>query len=394
VAAARRRAGHERERTMTRLRQTAAEMAELASTDPLTGLRNQREFYARLDRELYEMQDDERPLALALLDVDDFKQINDKRGHLIGDQVLIEIARRVEHQAVACGGFSARVGGEEFAVVLPPRASEESRSIAESLRSAIEPPIIPVGLVTVSVGLAHARSNDDAIALFRRADRALYAAKRAGKNCVQVAEDALSLFDELNEGKASGSDAYDALSSLVSSVDRSQAMEGHSQRVARFAASLARRVGWGPDQVARIRQAALLHDVGKVTVPSGILAKPGRLTEGESSLVSAHPEVGSEIVRRALDPEQASWVLHHHERWDGVGYPDGLVGEEIPEGARILAIADAWDAMTSDRVYAPALDAEAAVAELNACKGTQFWPRGVELMVALAGEPSREQAPA
>lgn len=382
------RAAREREEVMERLKTSAADMARLASTDPLTGLHNQREFYAHLERELAD--DSRRPVALALIDVDDFKRINDRFGHLVGDQVLVEIAGRLSNEGDGHGALIARVGGEEFGVVVPADGDPSPRVIAERLRASVQEPINPVGAVTVSVGIAHGTRSETAVSLFRRADQALYAAKHAGKNCVQVAEDALSLFDELHS-QAGAVETFGALSALVSSVDRVQSMEGHSQRVARVAAALARHAGWAPERVARIRQAALLHDVGKVAVPSGLLSKARGLTSGEHGAVSAHPALGSEMVRRALDEEQAAWVLHHHERWDGSGYPDGLAGDEIPEGARILAIADAWDAMTTDRLYAPALDERNALAEISSCRGTQFWPRGIDLMMRVAHhQPARD----
>jgi diguanylate cyclase (GGDEF)-like protein len=372
----------EREASMRRLRQTADEMAALASTDPLTGLGNQRLFYARLDAELRRALQADQPLALALVDVDNFKLVNDEHGHLIGDQVLLEVARRIEAGTASVAALTSRVGGEEFAVVMPGTAADVARSAAERMRTAIEEPIVPVGRVTVSIGLTVARTNDDVVALFKRSDTALYRAKREGKNRVVAHDDPPGASPPRPSTEAAARpQALEALRSLVGSVDEWQSMGGHSGRVARFAVQIARMAGWGPQDVARLRQAALLHDVGKVVVPPGVLSKPGRLTDGERSLISVHPAVGSEMVRRTLDHEQASWVLHHHERWDGGGYPHGLMGEQIPEGARILAIADAWDAMTSERVYAPALTSVAAMVELRACRGSQFWPTGVDLVL-------------
>lgn len=385
------RATRERDRAMSQLRQTADGVAALACTDPLTGLRNQREFHAVLARELALLDEGESDaLGLVLIDVDNFKSINDARGHLVGAHVLIEIARRLDAHAAPAILHSARVGGEEFAVILPRSRRDRSLRFAEQFRAAVEVPILPVGIMTVSIGVAVTTSAQESHNLFCQADVALYAAKRAGKNRVVFADGRMHR-DRVRTAVEANS-TFDALRALVSTVDNSPSIDGHSERVARFAARLARQAGWSPADVARLRQAALLHDVGKVVVPPGILLKPGGLTDGERSLVSVHPAVGSEMVRRALDSDQASWVLCHQERWDGGGYPNGLAGEDIPEGARILAIADAWDAMTCERVFAPALDVTAAIAELSACRGSQFWPRGIDLMIEAtlngAAEPS------
>ena len=374
-----RRLRRERKATMERLQRTAEEMSTLASTDPLTGLGNQRRFHARLGEELNAALAEHRPLAVALVDLDDFKRVNDAHGHAVGDDVLVEVSRRIDSGFARLGALTARVGGEEFAVVLPGVEPSQARAGAERARAGIERPIEGVGPVTVSIGLTSAQPGDDRVSLLRRADAALYRAKRGGKNRVVSDTDEESTGANGAGPRPDPSEAFATLRSLVAGVDDAQSIDGHSERVAAFAARLARKAGWGPHDVARLRQAALLHDVGKVVVPHSIFTKAGGLTDGERSLVAVHPAVGAEMARGALDTEQSAWVLHHHERWDGSGYPGGLAGERIPEGARILAIADAWDAMTSGRIYAGAVPFDDAMAELRACRGTQFWPRGVDL---------------
>jgi len=215
----------ERDLSMRRLRRTAEEMAALASTDPLTGLGNQRQFYARLDMELRQAVDAEQPLTLALIDVDNFKLINDEHGHLIGDQVLLEVARRIEANAAPRAALTARVGGEEFAVVMPGASPVGGQQAAEAIRIAIQEPIVPVGVVTVSIGLTATTPEDDVISLFKRSDAALYRAKREGKNRVVADTDPAPAAD----GRAAADistrpETLTALTSLGASVDDSQSI--------------------------------------------------------------------------------------------------------------------------------------------------------------------------
>lgn len=150
--------------------------------------------------------------------------------------------------------------------------------------------------------------------------------------------------------------------------------KGHSERVAELAAALARRLDWSDADAGRLHQAALVHDVGKISIPDAILLRDGPLTPEERSLMRAHPAFGAKILVNALDSDQVDWVLHHHERWDGAGYPDGLIGPEIPEGARILCLADAWDAILTRPVAGRIRGPEEALAECRSEGGMQFAP--------------------
>jgi putative nucleotidyltransferase with HDIG domain len=244
--------------------------------------------------------------------------------------------------------------------------------------------------VTVSAGIATAPpegiGRDE---LVRRADSALYWAKEYGKDQVRVYRPDVLEIAELKR-LASGPDRaarFRAAASLARAVDARDAYTGsHSERVSELAARLATRIGIDQEQVELTRLAASLHDLGKLAIPEEILRKPGPLSETERLVLERHPQIGFRMLESlGVDPV-ADWVLHHHERWDGSGYPDGLPGEDIPLGARIIFVADAYDAMTSDRVYRDRLSDDEAIAELERCAGTQFDP---SIVSALAEELGR-----
>ena len=173
----------------------------------------------------------------------------------------------------------------------------------------------------------------------------------------------------------------DRLRALARELDAEDpGTEGHSERVSRVAEKLALSCGWSPDLAIRLAQAALVHDVGKLSIDEDVLRKPGPLSKSERDQIRNHPDTGAEIAVKALDAEQLSWIRDHHERWDGAGYPQGVAGEAIPVGARLLALAEAWDAMTSSRVYGEALDTADALAECKRERGTQFAPEAVDAL--------------
>jgi diguanylate cyclase (GGDEF)-like protein len=354
----------------------------LALTDPLTGLGNHRHFHERLQRELVAAEDAGQTLSLCLVDIDDFKRINDRYGHPTGDRVLSQIAVRLRQ-----GGEAFRLGGDEFAVLLPEHdeatAVEVATSIVERLR---EMKLEHTEQITVSAGVAtldvHGVGRDE---LIRFADSALYWAKEHGKNRVRVYRPEIVELAELKK-LASGADRvarFRAAASLARAVDARDVYEGsHSERVADLAGRVAQRMGLPQEQVELTRLAASLHDLGKLAVPEEILRKPGPLTDPERLVLERHPQIGYRMLESLGVTPVAEWVLHHHERWDGTGYPDGLHGEDIPLGARIILVADAFDAMTNDRVYQRKLSIGAALAELEDCSGTQFDPGAVAAIVA------------
>jgi diguanylate cyclase (GGDEF)-like protein/putative nucleotidyltransferase with HDIG domain len=362
----------------------------LALTDPLTGLGNHRNFHDRLERELRYAHERRLPLSLCMIDIDDFKRINDRFGHPAGDRVLSQLAARLRQT-----GEAFRLGGDEFALLLPGADESAALTAASSVVDRVAAlNLEPTGAVTVSVGIAtspqHAGERDDLIGL---ADSALYWAKEYGKNRVRAYRPDVIELAELKR-LASGPDRaarFRAAASLARAVDARDVYTGsHSQRVADLAARTARRLGLPDEEVELTRLAASLHDLGKLAIPEEILRKPGPLTEPERMVLERHPQIGFRMLESlGVDPV-ADWVLHHHERWDGSGYPDGLPGDRIPLGARIIFVADAFDAMTSERVYRRRVAPQHAIAELERCAGSQFDP---EIVAALANELALRDAP-
>src|SRR3954453_23889980 len=365
----------------------ALDAIRLALTDPLTGLGNHRHFHERLQRELAQADEHGGTVSLCFLDIDDFKRINDQFGHPAGDRILSQVSARLRQ-----GGESFRLGGDEFAVLLPNMDEQQSLQTARSIVQRIaETELGKTGAVTVSAGVAtfpqHGRERDS---LIRLADSALYWAKEHGKNQVRLARADVAELSEFRR-VAGGADRvarFRAAASLARAVDSRDAYTGsHSERVATFAAQIAEQLNLSVDEIELTRLAGSLHDLGKLAIPEEILRKPAALPDAERLVLERHPQIGYRMLESlGVDPI-AEWVLHHHERWDGHGYPDGLAGEDIPRGARIIFVADAFDAMTSDRLYRAALSFEEAVAEVERCAGTQFDPEVVSAFLACVGAP-------
>lgn len=355
----------------------------LALTDPLTGLGNHRSFQERVQRELLRAEADGEPFTLCMIDVDDFKRINDLFGHPVGDRILAQVGSRLRQN-----GEAFRLGGDEFALLLPGLTADDALSTASSVLARVATlELDDVGSVTASAGIAgYPRQAFDRDELIRLADSALYWAKEHGKNRVHMYRPDVVELAELRR-LAHGPDRaarFRAAASLAKAVDARDTYTGsHSTRVAELGAWIAQRLGLDQEQVELTRLAASLHDLGKLAIPEEILRKPGPLTQPERLVLQRHPQIGHRMLESlGVDPV-AEWVLHHHERWDGSGYPDRLRGEQIPLGARIIFVADAYDAMTSDRAYRGRLAPRAAVEELERCAGTQFDPA---IVAAFASE--------
>jgi diguanylate cyclase (GGDEF)-like protein len=355
----------------------------LALTDPLTGLGNHRHFHERLERELIKAEGNRCSFSLCLVDVDDFKRVNDLFGHPAGDLVLSRLATSLRQN-----GEAFRLGGDEFALLLPEYNENEAIETASAIIERIAKlPLDQVGSVTVSAGVAtFPRQAPDRGELIRLADSALYWAKENGKNRVHVYRPDVVELAELRR-LAAGPDRaarFRAAASLAKAVDLRDTYTGsHSARVAELAARVAARLGLDQEQVEFSRLAGSLHDLGKLAIPEEILRKPGPLTGPERLVLERHPQIGFRMLDSLGIAPVAEWILHHHERWDGTGYPDRLPGPEIPLGARIIFVVDAYDAMTSDRVYRGRLRQVDALAELERCAGTQFDP---QVVAALAEE--------
>jgi diguanylate cyclase (GGDEF)-like protein len=353
---------------------SALKAMRLALTDPLTGLGNHRHFHERLQHDLDKAQDEGFPLTLVLLDIDNFKLVNDRYGHPSGDKVLAQVAGRLRQ-----GGEAFRLGGDEFALLLPRRDEHEGLSIARSIIERMSETEIDLGeVLNMSAGVAtYPQHGVERSELVRVADSALYLAKEQGKNTVRVYRpDVIELVElrRLAEGPDRAA-RLRAAASLAHAVDARDAYTGsHSYMVGELAARVARRMGLDSESIELTRLAGSLHDLGKLAIPEEILRKPGPLNEAERLVLERHPQIGYRMLDSLGVEPVATWVLHHHERWDGDGYPERKAGAEIPLGARILFVADAYDAMTTDRVYRGRLSHDRAIAELERCAGTQFDP--------------------
>jgi len=358
-----------------------AQLSDAARSDPLTGLPNRRGFRELLDLELERARRGATPMSVLAGDLDHFKEVNDRAGHHVGDAVLQRVAALLR-EGVRQLDLPARIGGEEFAVILPGSDAQAAFAVAERLRCAVRDAFVEATVpITISFGIAsHPAHAETAASLVRAADEALYGAKESGRNRTVVHSAALRELAGVRGGRAGREqrdiDAERYLSvvlDLAEAVDvRFSGSARHSETVGRYAELMARELGLSEPRVGRVRLAGLLHDVGKVGVPDAILLKPGKLTDEERKVIIRHPELGAQILEHPSLADVQAWVLAHHERPDGTGYPRGLFGPELPLEARIVAVADAYEAMTSDRSYRDAIGHAAARAELERCAGTQF----------------------
>jgi diguanylate cyclase (GGDEF)-like protein/putative nucleotidyltransferase with HDIG domain len=356
-------------------------LTNAARRDPLTDLLNRRGFEQVFDVELERARRTGGPLTLIVGDLDRFKEINDRFGHAVGDQVLQRVAKAIES---AKRGFdsAARVGGEEFAILAPDADEHGSYMLAERIRAVVETD--GPGPLTISFGVAtfplHGQSTD---ALLRAGDQALYAAKRLGRNRTVISSaEVPGILARAPRRQDQSQVELGNLLELAEAMDvRDSGTISHCQRVGRFAELIARELGLAPDSVERVRIAGILHDIGRVGMPDELLAKEGPLDEAEWAWVRSHPEIGARMVETTEHADIRAWILSHHERPDGRGYPAGRPAAEVPLEARILCVADAYEAMTSERPYRAAMPANDAAGELRRGAGTQFDELVVEALL-------------
>ena len=361
------------------LEQSVTQLQALSVTDWLTGLKNHGYFFDRLGEELERARRYDRPLAVVMADIDDFKAVNDNYGHSTGDSVLRNMGeafrRQIREVDIAC-----RVGGEEFGIIMPETDADGAIQAAERIRVAVaDHPMPGVGQVTVSLGVSvfphDAQTAKDAV---EAADRALYSAKRAGKNCTK-----------LSGGAPSFSGTGRALSSMTPVVGTLLAavrmktpwLADQSVRVAELATQIGTVMELKVFELERLRLAGLLHDVGMLAVPDAVLSKKAPLDDDDWAVIKSHAVNGFQLIADAVHEDVADAVLCHHEQLDGDGYPRGLHGDDIPLFARIVLVADAYDAMVSDRPHRRRLTSEQAFGELRAHAGSRFDPEVVRAMM-------------
>ena len=384
-----------------------ADTYDLATIDRLTGVANRQVLLADLFSEVERASRYDRPLSVAFVDIDHFKAVNDTYGHASGDVVLRGVAQTIASNLRA-SDMVGRYGGEEFMLILTETDVEEGATLVEKLRTLVQRQRFPVDgnpelSVTISIGLVGGVGSKLRMeSLVRDADAAMYSAKSLGRNQTYIFAEpdddarvprapisAAGRARAVELGRQARDAATLALTSVLSPLPHYRGQP--SALIASIVVALAKQLELPEAEIDRLRVAALLHDVGKVAVPEEILEKPSALTSAEWRTVVQHPRIGQVILEQAAALKDAvPIILHHHERYAGHGYPYGLRGNEIPLGARIVAIADAYDAMVHDRPYKRSVTHEAAIAELRRHSGTQFDPELVDLFCDLYASQAPE----
>jgi diguanylate cyclase (GGDEF)-like protein/putative nucleotidyltransferase with HDIG domain len=338
-----------------------------ADRDPLTGLLNHRSFHDAVDRALLE-REEAVGTCVVLIDLDSFKRINDEDGHGGGDR-LLRAAAAALGEACRRGDLAFRVGGDEFALLLAGIDEGAAAAVAERTCAAIAALDSRLGASAGLVALSRESTKDS---LLEQADQRLYAAKRGARSPAVTTAARSTVTTQV---------AVQVLAAALESHHTATA--AHCLDVSELSARIAARMGATPAERELVRQAALLHDLGKLAIPPEILSKGGPLDPHEWDIVRTHPDRGADILLRAPGLEGlASAVRSSHERWDGGGYPSGLAGREIPFAARVVAACDAFDAMVTARPYSRMLSPEEAITELRGCAGSQFDPEVVDSLVA------------
>jgi len=333
----------------------------LGTHDILTGLYNR----AFFEKELERFANSNIPVTVVICDIDGLKLVNDTFGHAAGDQLLL-VTTQIIQCAIRSGDTFARIGGDEFALILPAADDNMVHSLCEEIRSQIMQHNQKSSTIPISISLGYAVRHNKTIAmqeLLKEADQRMYREK-------------------LHHSQSARSNLVQTVMKLLE--ERDVHTENHSERLQNFVSKLARYLQLSETRIADLKLLAKFHDIGKVGIPDHILLKQEPLTDDEKKEMQRHCEIGYRIARASIDLLPiADWILKHHEWWNGNGYPLGLAGNEIPIECRILAITDAYDAMTSDRPYRKAISRETAIAELKQCAGTQFDPDLVYAFIAI-----------
>ena len=374
-----------------RVRRLIVRLADAARTDAHTGLLNRRGLQEIAELELERARRGDRPVSVVVVDVDRFKNFNEEQGHTASDRALKSVAAVIQEGKRRID-VAARISGEEFALIAPDTDEHGAYVLADRIRREVREAFAPTGL-TVSLGVAsYPKHGGTAEELLTGADRAVFAAKALGRDRTVIynREIAANLLGEQTRQAAVEEGHLAAVLVLAETLDmRDAGTARHSQLVGRYVRSIAAEMGMSPERIERMHLAGVLHDIGKIGIPDSILKKPSALEEYEWVEMRKHPELGARILQGAQLDDIAGWVLAHHERPDGQGYPVGLSSAQIPIEARILAVVDAYEAMTNDRVYRPAVPESEARAELRRYAGTQFDEEIVNVFVKLLEREDR-----
>lgn len=358
-----------------------AELRSAALSDSLTGVRNHRAFQEDLAREVQRAGRSGNRLSLVMIDLDGLKAVNDALGHQAGDERIRSLAMCL--LKTGRGGDTVyRVGGDEFAAILPGERAGGAFQFAQRLTSNLA----ENGSMSVSCGVAEADRSTTREELSRRAGLALIAAKRSERRILVYAP-GLEPEQRATDAEAEQHHVETLATALARAVDAKDSYtRSHCATVSELCTLIAVELGLEPECVENVRLAGLLHDVGKIGIADAILQKPSRLSEEEFDTMKTHSRSGHDIVCGAELPDHARWILHHHERIDGRGYPDGLAGRDIPLESRIILVADAFEAITADRPYRRGRGVREALAELDRHAGTQFDASCVEALGHSLGE--------
>lgn len=372
-----------------RLQQGIQDLSSLAKTDSLTGVYSRQYLQRFLRTELKKCQDSEQQLSVIRIALDHFQNLLDQHGDEVGKTVLAKTGEIIQEN-VRGKDRVGRFGEDEFCVVLPGADSFDALDVAEKIRIAVKEHFkggqgeSKIDNVTVSLGIAtFPKDAEDKLNLIYRANQTLYRARHSKRD--RVCLSSITIDEVQRKIKRAGSALAENIPTLVAIIDAKDVNTcGHSERVTKYSVAIAKAMGITGEELSNIQYGALLHDIGKINVEEHILDKPGRLSEHELYSIRNHPNFGANFLS-TIDylKKVTPLVLYHHERWDGNGYPEGIKGENIPLGARIIAVADAFDAMTSDRPYKKSFLVEEAVKELTRCRGTQFDPAVVDAFIKL-----------
>ena len=371
-----------------------AQSQELAIKDGITGFYNHSFFQERTREEVEQAKTFNVPLSLVMINIDLFHIYNEIHGHAEGDKALAEMAK-VIHSISRETDLLFRYSGDEFAMLAPRTESSEAFTIAEKIRRAVESHHFPglisdKGALTISIGIScYPEHVADAETLASCAELALLESKRKGRNAVSVYTPVASTVTSAAVlSKASQLSYVSTILTLAAALDAKDPYTyGHSQKVAQYAVLLGEAIGIDPERLSALRTAALLHDIGKIGISDSLLLKQQRFNDDERKEIQKHSTLAASILKHIPSLSNLlPHIVHHHERFDGTGYPDGIKGKDITLESRILAIADSYDAMTSLRPYRPALKLREAIAELHKCAGSQFDPELVKVFCEIIGQ--------